>query len=60
MASLQKKFIMMGITIIVIPLGKFVLKKLFGKSIDKLEDTPPEEEESQVVRTEELYKAERV
>jgi len=49
----------MGITTIVIPLGKLVLKKISSNSTDKLEDNPPAEEGSQVVRTEQLYKAGR-
>ena len=48
----SKKWIMMGMSIVVIPLGKAVLKKLMGKVTEKLEDNPPaEEEEGQAVYT---------
>ena len=51
MASLQKKLIMMGITTIVIPLGKLVLKKVFSKGTDKLDSRCGDDEEVKLVPT---------
>ncbi len=36
MASPNKRFVMLGISTILIPLGKWVLKKIMGKGIDTL------------------------
>jgi len=51
MASLQKKLIMMGITTIVIPLGKLVLKKIFSKGTDKLDSGSGDDERDRFVPT---------
>ena len=49
--SSKNKLIMMGLTTILIPLGKYVLNKLVKKVINKDKDHAPEEEDSQVVST---------
>lgn len=42
---------MLGITSIVIPLGKLVLKKIFGKGTDKLDSRSGDDERDRLVPT---------
>ena len=50
MASYQK-YVMMGVTMILIPLGKVVLKKIMGKLTEESEQDSADEENEEFTTT---------
>ena len=50
MASYQK-YVMMGVTVILIPLGKLVLKKMMGKLTEESEQDSAAEENGEFTTT---------
>jgi hypothetical protein len=51
MAKLNKKLVMMGVSAILIPLGKLLLKKIVEKYIDKLDSRASDDVEDKLVST---------
>jgi hypothetical protein len=51
MAKLNKKLIMMGLSTILIPLGKLILKKIVRKGIDKLDSNGGDDVKDKLVST---------
>jgi len=51
MASSKKKLVMMGVSIILIPLGKSILKKIVRKVTDELDLRASDDENDKLVST---------
>ena len=51
MAKLNKKLVMTGVSIILIPLGKLILKKVMKKGIDKLDSRASDDVQDKFVST---------
>jgi len=51
MAKLNKKLAMMGVSIILIPLGKSILKKIVRKVTDELDSRTSDDENDKLVST---------
>jgi len=53
--SSYKKYVMMGVTIILLPLGKLVLKKMMSKFTEESEQDSAAEENEELTPTERQF-----